>query len=173
MDAVEKNNVLTCARCSYSWVPRKGQVPQRCPRCRSVKWNMPFLNLECKRCGYHWSSHNGSPKRCPKCGTHQWDVAPRSFTCKRCGNTWVGKGSNVPKRCPACSCREWDKDPADAVAVAAARHASHVSQDVVDVILEKYSDGFDCVSIAIHLGLPYSMVYDTVRSNNPNSQIKV
>lgn len=28
-----------CDRCSHIWLPRKGQLPTICPRCKSPHWN--------------------------------------------------------------------------------------------------------------------------------------
>ena len=134
---------------------------------------MPFLNLTCKRCGYQWSSHNGTPKRCPKCGTHQWNVAPRQYTCKRCGNTWIAKGTNVPKRCPACSCREWDKDPQEADLARGSRRASHIDEALYNEIVESYDGGENCLGIAMKLNVPYSVVFSTIREKEPDKEIKV
>ena len=35
------SSLLRCARCSYEWIPRKDQLPKRCPKCRSINGMTP------------------------------------------------------------------------------------------------------------------------------------
>lgn len=155
---------LTCVRCSYEWIPRKAELPKRCPRCRSIKWNDEHLRVTCLRCQHTWNSHDGNPKRCPKCGSHQWNVPPRSFQCKRCGNSWESKGSKVPKRCPACYSRNWNVEPSPDDAPP---RAPSVDSDLEDAVIEMYRKGNGCVSISIDLGIPYSTVRGILLRDNP------
>ncbi len=30
-----------CERCGHEWLPRKGEEPKVCPRCKSPYWNTP------------------------------------------------------------------------------------------------------------------------------------
>lgn len=30
-----------CERCGHEWLPRKGEEPKVCPRCKSPYWNIP------------------------------------------------------------------------------------------------------------------------------------
>lgn len=164
--------ILWCSRCSYTWVPRRETAPERCPRCRSIKWNMPHLTVTCMRCGYTWNSHNGNPKRCPECGSHQWNVPPNTYTCKRCGNIWNAKGGKVPRRCPACSSKEWNKDR-DVDSKPSRRPAFELDDGTFKSIIENYRHGMSCVDISIAFSIPYSVVYNAVRNHIPNKEINV
>ncbi len=167
MAIVDIDNILRCSRCSYEWVPRKDGAPKRCPKCRSIKWNMPYLTVRCKRCGHQWNSHNGSPKRCPECGTHQWNVPPKSYTCKRCEYTWNSKGNKMPKRCPVCSSKDWNTDR-----VLPERRIRTVSYELDDAmlysIIDNYRKGLSCVDISIACRVPYSVVFGVVRNHSGN-----
>jgi len=35
------DNILTCSRCVYSWVPKGKKNPKYCPNCKSPYWNKP------------------------------------------------------------------------------------------------------------------------------------
>lgn len=165
-------SMLRCARCSYEWSPRKDELPKRCPKCRSIKWNDPHLTVTCLRCGHTWNSHNGTPKRCPSCGTHQWSTPPRSFTCKRCGYSWNAKGSKVPRKCPMCSSKEWSSDR-EAETRKVVKEESEADIMMEKMIVGEYRRGRSCVDISIARGLPYSKVYEIVKKNNANINIKV
>lgn len=30
-----------CQRCDHTWMPRKANIPDVCPKCRSYLWNKP------------------------------------------------------------------------------------------------------------------------------------
>jgi predicted Zn-ribbon and HTH transcriptional regulator len=30
---------LECRKCGHSWIPREGELPKVCPRCKSYAWN--------------------------------------------------------------------------------------------------------------------------------------
>jgi len=164
--------LLKCSRCTYTWVPRREEPPKRCPRCRSIKWDMPELTVTCTRCNHTWNSHNGSPKRCPECGSHQWNVPPNSYTCKRCNETWVVKGSRVPKRCPSCSSRDWNLDNSSSDGKVD-RNENALDEEKFKRVIECYRHGMSCVEISIEMGIPYNLVYTAVRSHIPNRDIKV
>ena len=157
----QSNGVLKCARCSYMWVPRRDKDPERCPRCRSVKWNMPHLTVTCKRCNYTWNSHNGTPKRCPQCGSHQWDIPPRINHCLKCGNTWTSRSVSEPRRCPKCSSTEWflDAPPAERP-----RRSNEVEEPIRSAVLERYDKGMSNIEIAIECNIPFSVVQSVVNS---------
>ena len=136
------SSLLRCARCSYEWIPRKDELPKRCPKCRSIKWNDSHLRVTCLRCGHTWNSHNGSPKRCPSCGTHQWNTPPRSYTC--------ADFQRAPSR------------------------ESEVDAVLEGLILGEYRKGRSCVDISISEGIPYSLVFETVKRNSTTANnIKV
>lgn len=164
------SSTLTCTRCSYIWIPRKSELPKRCPKCRSIKWNDHDLKVACLRCGHVWNSHNGSPKRCPSCGTHQWNVAPKEYSCKRCGYNWVSKGRKQPKRCPMCTSRGWstDSDPPNSRA-----SRNETDREFEDFVMKEYRRGCSCVDISISNNLPYSKVYSVVRRTLATINIKV
>lgn len=144
---------LVCVRCFYEWMPRKEQLPKRCPKCRSVKWNESNLRVACKRCGHEWNSHDGSPVRCPGCGSYKWDEPMCKYECKRCGNEWNAKGSKVPRRCPQCYSRLWNVDSSKIV-----REPIYLNDDLEMKVLEEYRKGSGCIDISILLSLPYSTV---------------
>lgn len=166
------SGTLSCARCSYIWIPRKEELPKRCPKCRSIKWNNPNLKITCLRCGHSWNSHNGTPKRCPSCGTHQWNVPPQEHECKRCGYVWHSKGRKVPCRCPMCTSRSWSQD-IDEFEEKSKRHAEEDSL-YDEIIMKGYRSGMSCVDISILNSIPYSKVYSVIRKNlSATTSIKV
>ncbi|MBQ3685281.1 MAG: hypothetical protein II933_02630 [Candidatus Methanomethylophilaceae archaeon] len=124
-----------------------------------MKWNMPHLTVTCKRCGYTWNSHNGTPKRCPQCGSHQWDVPPRVNHCLRCGNTWTSRSMAEPRRCPKCSSTEWYLD---IPLTERPRRAVEVDEPVKAAVLERYDRGMSNLDIAIETGIPFSVVQSVV-----------
>jgi|GEM_PF-1115919 len=68
----EDCNILTCARCGYSWNRRKNK-PRKCPRCQSYKWESETYPFTCSSCGHSWTSSNPEgPVRCPSCRTTKW-----------------------------------------------------------------------------------------------------
>lgn len=158
---------LVCHRCSYEWMPRRGQPPKRCPRCRSVKWNNPDLKVTCVRCGHTWNSHDGKPKRCPSCGSHQWNVPLRSYRCLRCGASWDSKSSHMPKRCPSCGTRLWDIEPE---VVIPPREMSMLMEDDV---MREYRRGRGCLDISLSMDIPYSVVRGIIHRRSPGTEPRV
>lgn len=37
---VRKIKVLVCDRCKHEWTPRKDEIPEICPQCKSRFWNI-------------------------------------------------------------------------------------------------------------------------------------
>lgn len=33
-----------CERCNHEWIPRKGEYPILCPKCKSAYWDKPRKN---------------------------------------------------------------------------------------------------------------------------------
>ena len=52
--------LLHCYRCIYSWTPAKSVV-RMCPRCKSVRWDVPVVRLPRTRVGA-----SGSPRSSPR-----------------------------------------------------------------------------------------------------------
>lgn len=152
---------LTCARCFYEWIPRKGTPPARCPQCRSVRWNIPNLDVSCLRCGYSWDSRDGNPTRCPSCGSYKWNVPLEIHVCCKCGYSWFVKNNHVPVRCPKCDSRDWqnadDEVPSDAV--------EEESDSIKDAIMDAYRNGLGCLEISMSLGVPYSLVREMIEDD--------
>lgn len=68
----DDGNILTCARCGYTWSKRKSK-PKKCPRCQSYQWESEVYSFSCSSCGYAWVSSNPEgPVRCPSCRTTKW-----------------------------------------------------------------------------------------------------
>lgn len=43
---------LSCLRCGHRW-RSKSATPKRCPKCKSVRWNIPDgMTYRCSLCGY-------------------------------------------------------------------------------------------------------------------------
>jgi len=59
-----------CARCSYSWQPRGGKLPARCPRCHSPRWWEPVPTasyvVRCM-CGHVQAKHHALRGPCREC----------------------------------------------------------------------------------------------------------
>jgi ribosomal protein L37AE/L43A len=44
--AIDRNHPIQpqkyhCLRCEHTWVPRTGEYPRQCPKCRSAYWDRP------------------------------------------------------------------------------------------------------------------------------------
>ena len=103
-------NPLKCNICGYNWFSRKDLPPDRCPKCRSTRWNEENVRQNvCKRCGHEWISKGESPK-CPKCQSPKWNEATYTCNCKRCENIWRSR-SERPARCPRCKTMKWNEEP--------------------------------------------------------------
>lgn len=162
MDSRSASGVtLTCVRCLYEWIPRKGTLPERCPQCRSVRWNNPNLAVSCLRCGHAWDSRDGNPTRCPSCGSYKWNVPREFYGCCKCGYSWFMKNSRVPARCPRCGSRDWQK-PDDEVPPAVVEEEPNA---VRDAVMDAYRNGLGCLEISISLGMPYSLVRDMIEDD--------
>lgn len=145
---------LSCCRCSYSWMPRKDEVPKRCPSCRSIKWNMPDLKMKCLRCQHEWYAHSGIPNRCPSCGSAKWQEPQQQYVCFHCDHKWISKGGRAPKRCPNCAFRDWNMSKTDL------GHKDPYMDELFDRIDELRDKGYNPVKIALDTKLPYSVVLE-------------
>ena len=48
-----------------------------------------------------------------------------------------------------------------------------MDDDIFKMIIEKYRKGMSCVDISISCSIPYSVVYQAIRSHIPNREINV
>lgn len=69
---------LRCLRCGHGWEERvTGDLPERCPRCRSTRWS-DFRLFHCRFCHHRFSSNNlvAWPywlfAECPSCHAAHW-----------------------------------------------------------------------------------------------------
>ena len=102
--------ILTCRICSHTWKPKNSNAsPQRCPKCRSTRWNMDMpVNNRCVRCGHTWISNGKEPTKCPVCHSSRWNTKSTRCMCKKCGHVWEKKKSGTPKKCPLCKSYYWN-----------------------------------------------------------------
>lgn len=102
-----------CYRCGYAWMPR-GEMPKRCSRCRSARWNVPEKKeRECRFCGTVWKME-AIDEQCPGCGRRQTERASeRQLHCNQCDHDWMRKGEAPPKKCPLCRSAEWNEPKAE------------------------------------------------------------
>lgn len=143
---------LSCCRCGYSWLPRKDEVPKRCPSCRSIKWNMPDLKMECTRCNHVWYAHHDIPHRCPSCGSAKWQEPLQQFSCPHCGHKWLPKGGRPPKRCPNCAFRDWNVSRRDTGA------NDPYTDEQMNMVEDLLRNGYNPVQISMEMKIPYSIV---------------
>ena len=109
----------TCKRCGYTWF--SSMNPNRCPQCRTHRWDEDRNPCKCNFCGYTWERKvNKTPKTCPNCKRFVWNEPTEEHTCSKCGTAFAVR-INVLGRCPECGtvcyhcqCREcghkWDDD---------------------------------------------------------------
>lgn len=101
-DNSQKRNI--CHQCGHVWTNRVG-VPQKCPRCQSLKWNDPSYRLVCYRCGHTWvsRSNKGSSeiRICPKCKSRKWNEVIGLDVCISCGRRFTR--SRNRRFCSKCS----------------------------------------------------------------------
>ena len=100
---------LYCYRCGHAWISRDNDLPRRCPRCHSSRWdNAVKKDTECKFCGHHWRLSTIDEK-CPECGMSQIKgLADRSLHCNQCDHDWIQRFDSVPGKCPMCRSSEWN-----------------------------------------------------------------
>ncbi len=104
----EGGHQCNCNMCGYSWKSSADKQSNRCPSCRSTRWNNNNLSeYNCLRCGHSWVTHN-NPKRCPGCGTEHWREKPVDYNCVKCGHSWKSRKAGLPKKCPACKSFLWN-----------------------------------------------------------------
>jgi Primosomal protein N'' (replication factor Y) - superfamily II helicase len=104
-----KGRRLKCSICAHEWTPRKEDVPSKCPKCRSMRWNNRFDPLRaCRRCGHEWLSRTADPTKCPSCQSVKWDSEKETSECRKCGHQWIAKGDTLPRKCPKCHSSKWD-----------------------------------------------------------------
>ena len=120
------------------------------------------------RRGAHHAGHTS--------GTLHRAVTPASvgsYTCKRCGYSWNAKGTKVPRKCPLCSSKDWASER-EADFQRAPSRESEVDAVLEGLILGEYRKGRSCVDISISEGIPYSLVFETVKRNSTTANnIKV
>jgi len=105
------NEQLVCVVCSYKWESRKDSKPQKCPRCRSTKWNQEYaVKNQCAKCSHQWRARTPYVKRCPACQSVKWNSGRKDPECMRCGHTWATKSEKTPKRCPSCKSLRWNEE---------------------------------------------------------------
>lgn len=116
MLALLKKVEFHCTRCSHKWKPTVAN-PQRCPKCKSPRWNTPRRNnhFKCKQCGYEWNAmKKEGPAKCPnhKCESRHWNtiIQKYQFTCQLCNYKWTSRIKEGPKQCPGvrCSSKYWN-----------------------------------------------------------------
>ena len=102
--------ILTCKICFHTWKPKNSSLyPQRCPKCRSTRWNISTpVNNTCMRCGHKWVSNGKEPTKCPSCHSSKWNMKSFRCVCKKCGHVWYKKKNGTPKKCPFCKSYYWN-----------------------------------------------------------------
>lgn len=86
---------LSCDRCGHTWIPRRGELPAVCPRCKRLDWNTPEKEAP--------AAKPHAERKIPK------DIEPKLVSSKTCQTCKVsGKrtlrvgGSLIDLNCEAC-----------------------------------------------------------------------
>ena len=124
----------------------------------------------CNRCQYVWFSNVESPVRCPSCGSHCWDKQSAPNSCQACGHKWFPRTDGTPLRCPSCKTRSWNVDSAS---VRMKVNRSSKESTAVETVMDRYYKGKGCVKICMETGMPLSTVFDIVKANVGNAQVKM
>lgn len=71
----EKRRLLACKQCGSKWEPRKtgDDLPTKCPKCFSPRWQQDRPKQQCVKCKYKWLSSKRCPVECPNCKTRDWN----------------------------------------------------------------------------------------------------
>ncbi len=78
----------------------------------------------------------------------------------------------MPRKCPLCSSKNWAGErKIDLKRTNIQVH--EVDAGIEEMIIGEYRKGRSCVDISIAKGIPYSLVFDIVRRNTTNINIKV
>ena len=104
-----RESVVKCKVCSHVWVINsENGRPQRCPKCRTTRWDSELIKNECMKCGHSWQSSGKIPTKCPSCQSSTWMKRSDSMLfCSKCGHSWLRRGSKPPKKCPMCKSEKW------------------------------------------------------------------
>ena len=78
----------------------------------------------------------------------------------------------VPRKCPLCSSKDWANDK-EVDLQKIGPQIDEVDSVLEGLIMGEYRKGRSCVDISIAQGIPYSLVFETVRRNSANINIKV
>ncbi len=69
-----------CVMCGHSWKAIAGTVPDKCPACKSTRWNENELIMHiCVKCKHEWASRSDVPVRCPSCRSKLWNRCTRDM----------------------------------------------------------------------------------------------
>lgn len=137
-----------CIMCGYRWNRNPGIVPDKCPSCRSTRWNMADAHVhECLECRHEWVSRSDRPIRCPSCRTKSWYTRPAageriSRSARQIMDTLARMGDR-----DSCIAHLMDRTGMD-------------EQDASIIYLA--NKGVDGISIAKDTGIPYDTVFDVV-----------
>ncbi len=78
----------------------------------------------------------------------------------------------MPRKCPLCSSKNWASERE--IGLKKINIPVHEVDAVIEgIIIGEYRKGRSCVDISIAKGIPYSLVFDIVRRNTANINIKV
>lgn len=67
-----------CIMCGHLWRATPGVVPDKCPSCKSTRWNENELVMHrCVKCNHAWASRSDMPLRCPSCRSKLWNRCTR------------------------------------------------------------------------------------------------
>lgn len=69
----------TCLVCGYRWRSRGEGNPERCPSCRSSRWDTGEREAKCSQCGHEWIIRSEwDPRKCPRCQSVRWKERPEN-----------------------------------------------------------------------------------------------
>lgn len=122
----------------------------------------------CSICGAVWRpKRNKLPQRCPHCKSKLWNSSYR-HRCHKCGHEWTS--SNIrPNRCPSCQTRKWASETHQPETKA----LSSLPEKTKKSIMVLYNSGLGCTRISIRMKIPFGDVYNVVKENSPDDQIRI
>ncbi|MBR7153265.1 MAG: hypothetical protein IKD00_05945 [Candidatus Methanomethylophilaceae archaeon] len=182
--------VVECKRCGHQWTTAGD--PERCPHCRTHKWDMEKEICTCNFCGYSWERKcEATPRACPSCKRGVWNHPTTLHECNRCGLEYQAR-YNTLNKCPDCgmpayfyvcgSCgHRWFSEvyhrqcPECLSQIRAKNNGGRKFHDVSnagdgmeEILVEILKKEDNLVKIASELGIPYSRVQEVQRSLQAN-----
>ena len=151
---------LRCYRCGHEWVTNI-EHPTMCPHCKSRTYDSETLTISCRKCGSRWEDDmNTAEVTCPKCGTISRDdikIVPRVENPEPDDDR---KPTGDPPLIDSTDVERLSKQPDDYSRLV---YLNKIGFGPTEAdILVRYMNEQKPVDIALELGIPLGVVFETI-----------